>query len=392
VFSRGANSGEVRVALDFARCRERWLFEPEIEFRFGNVQDRAMRTREEATSPPVRLHVAVTISPSRIAAHAMAREVNVRTASWQEVLISDQATVNRVAEYSAKEGQDNVLPSLAYAEPQLLTDVIEEAEVYVAKVEAFLEHLVGCPISASRPFGAWFAPTSAGWTVRQAETYWEFGHVGAIEFVTRLRPVLWSIAGNMRERSWSNEDNEEMAGYTMRATKHVRIAIYAKTVDRIRLEVRNTSAVTGSLNDPLSARLRDVVEGAVGRANQARNAILARMEETDSHPSLAENVDALRELVCTLANAYRGDPDRAGDVLRELLVRGGLRTRGQEFLVDTREARRLVQLRVVDTSRFAQPSRTENFYPIAARYYSLFERFHGSHAAPVRPLEALGDV
>ncbi|KVR44956.1 hypothetical protein [Burkholderia multivorans] len=371
--SEGNGEGRLRLKLGDTIDGARWLIELSIEFRVAN------RTRasgmETAGGPPVLLKLKTAMSPTRLAAHAWTRSVSPTCNDWRELLVSDTATYREIADTSVSMTHDNLLP-VRFLQPVALDRMIDETRRFLVAIDRLVEHLIGVEIRPDRPaVGAWLAESARRWTIRQAETYWEFGHVHAIEFVRQLRPTLWALGNDVRERAWGLEDRSETIAFTARLTDSLRAAIYPKTVDRVRLEVRHSKSVPGNNSEDIGTRLRRIAEDAVGRANRARRAIAERLRAAAGEASAAP-LDALCDLVTMLQNCYGNRSDRAGDILRLLLSRGGIRCREDDFPVSKSEAQMLKNRGIVTTSPLARHSTTGDLmYSIAARYQLLFELF-----------------
>lgn len=369
----GGGEGSVKVSLGQMASGARWIIEFSLEFRalrrgpYGG-DDAAMR-------PPVRLRARVTMSPTRLAAHTRMRGVDLAVADWRQVLTSDAVTHRTIADSSVSMTHDNLMPT-RFLQPVSLARSIAETTRCIAAVEALIEHLVGVGIRERRPTDGPWLREGQPWTIKQAETYWEFGHVHAIEYVRRLRPTLWAIGKDANERSWTLGDGEETIAFTSRLTDSVRLAIYPKTVDRVRFEVRHMKSIPGNNSQSIAMRLAGIAEDATSRANRARQAIVERAQARHA-ATPADSLDALCDLTMLLQNMYPNDPARAADILRLLLTRGALRCRGDEFPVSVQEAQNLKARGVVGSSRLSRHSSRDVLYPLAPRYQPLFELFSG---------------
>ncbi|MCP1173657.1 hypothetical protein [Ralstonia chuxiongensis] len=347
----------------------RWLVDLKLEFRRATAARHS--AADEAQRPAVQLRVTATMSPTRLAAHARTRGLDMAAAVWQDILTSDESTFLALADQSASGRQDNLLPG-HFLNPVAQNDAGADALSALRAVEALIEHLVGCSAADRR----WLAEQRP-WVVSQAETYWEFGHANAIDEVRRMRPTLWAISNGGSERAWSSEDSPELIRFSARLTKAVRAAIYPKTVDRIRLEIRHLKSVPGAAELSLALRLRRIVEDATQRANGVRDAILARVGALE--PLVPDALlSRLCELMMHLQNLYPDAPQRAADILQLLLSRGGIRCCGDEFPVSVAEARRLKRNGLVESLAAARQSSRDQHYPLTTRYQPLFELFSPS--------------
>ena len=355
----------------------RWLVDITLRFRFAG--GRPAQIGEEAARPRTQLQVTVVFRPTRLAAHASTRGIDIATASWQHILTSDETTFQAIADESASLRHDNLIPGhllnpvaqLDTSTGESLPDSATDAVNSLRAVEALIEHLVGCRVADRR----WLAPQRP-WVLTQAETYWEFGHISAIETVRGLRSTLWTLCKDSGERIWSLEDGTELLAFTGRLTDAVGIAIYPKTVDRIRLEIRHRKDIPGNAGMPIAERLRFVAVNAARRANQARQAVLRAYNERGGEELAPDAlIGRLSELAMLLMDQLRGQPDVAADVLAQLLTRGGVWCQGEDALVTDSVARGLEQLGVVESTGVGRQSSRDPYFPLAARYRPLFEVF-----------------
>lgn len=377
----GRGEGVVKLKLGSTEAGARWLIDLSIEFR--NVHAAHRSSADVARRTPIYLKLRTAMNPTRLAAHAFSRGVSPTCTDWRELLTSDETTYRAIADTSVSEHHDNLLP-IQFLQPVALSRMIDETRRFLGAIDNLVEHIVGAQLLLQRPAtGAWLA-ASADWSIRQAETYWEFGNVHAIEYVRRLRPTLWLLGNDAGERVWVREDSRETIAFTARLTETIRLALYPKTVDRIRLEVRYLKrpprARGQGIETPgqhIEAHLRAIADDALRRANRARREIVERREQPNAR-SADGSLDALCELVTLLQDFYRERPDRAGDILRLLLSRGGLRCRENEFPVSKAEAQMLKDRGIVTTSPLARHSTTGDLmYSLAPQYQPLFEHFSG---------------
>lgn len=370
----GRGEGIVKLKLGSVEADARWLIELSIDFRHA----RAVHPGgvNMPARPPVLLKLKTVVNPTRLAAHAWSRGVSENCTDWRELLTSDETTYRTIARTSVSLKHDNLMP-VQFLQPVARDRMIAATRRFLDAIDGLVEHIIGVQMLQQRPAtGAWLT-ASADWAIRQAETYWEFGHVHAIEYVRRLRPTLWALGNDAGERLWVREDSSETIAFTSRLTETIRVALYPKTVDRIRLEVRYLKRPPRASGQRIEARLRAIADDALPRVNRARREIVERLE----HPQTSAvdgSLDALCELVMLLQDPYRERPDRAADILRLLLSRGGLRCREDEFPVSKPEAQMLKDRGIVSTSPLARHSTTGDFmYSLAPQYQSLFELFSG---------------
>lgn len=371
-WSDGRGEGGIKLTLGSTEADARWLVELSVEFRNAHaVQAGGVDT---SARPPVRLKLKTTLSPTRLDAHARTRGVSPTCTDWRELLTSDVATYRAIADTSVSRTHDNLRPT-QFLQPVALNGMVSETGRFLAAIDALIEHLIGAEIRDQRPAnGAWLV-SSRPWAIRQAEAYWEFGHVHAIEYVRQLRPTLWALGNDVTERAWGVEDSPETIAFTARLTDAVRLALYPKTVDRVRLEVRYLKNPPGNSGQEIADRLQAIAVDATRRANRARQAIIERFG-TRRTGTASDSLDALCDLTTLLQDCYRDQPDRASDILRLLLSRGGIRCRADVFPVSRQEAQALVARQIVETSPLARHSTTGDFmYSLAARYQPLFELF-----------------
>lgn len=370
-FSSGAGNGGVKVLEGRSWEGRRWLVALNVEFRA--VRPPPEQDTLQATRPRMRVIVSLTLNPSRLAAHALRRAIDPAVADWRELLTSDEQTFQSVSSESVNMQQDNILPPSAFEHPVSIATSAQQTQRFVSAIDELLNHIVsgdGTIRGESLTFAA-----VRPWTLKQAEVYWEFGHHGAIGYLRGMRAALWSICNDMRERVWALDDGVDAISYSMRLTATARLALYAKGLDRVRLETRYNSKPVGGALAELTERLEQIAADACIRASDARNAILRRCGESQSSNTGIGHADLLADLVSRLAHYYRARPDRLEDVLRMVLTRGGVRT-GDGFLVDTTEAQQLVRAGVLESTRVGNASSSGNLYPLVARLQPLFELFH----------------
>ncbi|CAM8829137.1 hypothetical protein [Burkholderia pseudomallei] len=370
--SEGRGEGGIRLALGATVAGRRWLIDLSVEFR--NAHPVRATGIDVSARTPVRLKLRTAISPTRLAAHAQMRGVSPTSTDWRELLVSDVQTYRAIADSSVSGNHDNLQPT-QFLQPVSLDGMVGELERYLAAIDALIEHVIGVDLRGERPaHGAWLM-SAQRWAIRQAEAYWEFGHLDAIEYVRQLRPTLWTLGNDASERAWGPEDSPETIAFTARLTGTIRLALYPKTTDRVRLEVRYLKKPPGNSDQGISERLQGIAVDAARRANTARRAIVARLR-TAPNGTVGGSLDALCDLTMLLQDCYRDRPDRAGDILRLLLSRGGIRCREDEFPVSKAEAQMLKNRGIVTTSPLARHSTTGDLmYSIAARYQPLFELF-----------------
>lgn len=371
-YQSGRGDGGIKLQVGRTVGEHRWLISLDVEFR--SVRRRA-DSHTDDVRPDISMRVALVVSPTRVSAHAARRAVNESSANWRTLLTSDAQTHELVSNESVNMLHDNLLPSSAYQVAATFDQTSNGVQTIVAAVEALFLHLVHGELDT-----AWaeapvrLSPIRNVWTVRQAEIYWEFGHSDAIRYVRGLRATIWSICNHLQERIWSLDDDEEIISYSMRLTASIRLALYVKGVDRVRLEVRYNKKPPGASQLTLARRMREIASDALSRANSARDEILSRLTSRSELRREGSDVESMCELVGLLTVAYSTNPSRVEDVLRLLLTRGGLRT-GEGFQLSTSEAQALVRLNVVDAVRVGSPSSTGNLYPLAVRFQRLFESF-----------------
>lgn len=373
-WSDGRGEGGIKLSLGSTEAAARWLIELSIEFRNAHAPHAGgvgMSAR-----PPVRLKLRTALSPTRLAAHAWLRGVSPTCTDWRELLTSDVETYHAIADASVSMTHDNLRPT-QFLQPVALNGMIGETERFLGAIDALVEHVLGIEMRDERPAnGAWLA-SSQRWAIRQAEAYWEFGHLHAIEYVRQLRPTLWALGNDVSERAWGLEDSTETIAFTARLTDAIRLALYPKTVDRVRLEVRYLKSPPGNSGQEIAERLQGIAVDATRRANRAHQAIVERLGSARTG-TVGDSLDALCDLTMLLQDCYRDRPDRAGDILRLLLSRGGIRCRADAFPVSRQEVQVLLDRRIVETSPLARHSTTGDFmYSLAPRYQPLFELLSG---------------
>ncbi|MFM0358969.1 hypothetical protein PQR12_36230 [Paraburkholderia nemoris] len=373
-WSEGRGEGGIKLTLGSTGAGRRWLIDLSVEFRNAH----AVRAGDVGTParPPVRLKLRIAMSPTRLVAHAQTRGVSPTCTDWRELLTSDAESYRAIADTSVSGTHDNLRPT-QFLQPVALSGMIGETERFLTAIDALIEHAIGVDMRHERPaHGAWLA-SSRPWSIRQAEAYWEFGHLDAIEYVRHLRPTLWALGNDAGERAWGLEDGPETIAFTARMTDAIRLALYPKTVDRVRLEVRYLKKPPGNRELSIAERLQGIAIEATRRANGARRAIVERLGIVRAG-TVSDSLDALCDLTMLLQDCYRDRPDRAGDILRLLLSRGGIRCLADEFPVSKSEAQMLKSRGIVTTSPLARHSTTGDLmYSIAARYQPLFELFSG---------------
>ncbi len=378
----GSRGSSIEVSRNNTAGSATWLIGLALQFR--HVGPRRVSGGDNAACPPTQMRAELSLNPTRLAAHAYLRGVEMEAASWRDVLTSDPNTYQMLVNESASLRHDNLLPAHALypvvqeeSAVQILQPVaLEESVAHVIHglraVEDLIEHLVGCRVADRR----WLAAQHP-WIIRQSETYWEFGQVNAIETVRRLRPTLWTLSKGSGEREWSLEDGTELLSFKSQLTEAVGIAMYPKTVDRIRLEIRHWKDIPGSAtNMSAETRLRAIAANAAQRANRARRAIHDALDTRERDVLTPDAlISRLSELTMHLQSAYPQRPDRAADILEKLLTRGGLWCSGDEALVPVAEAQALKRRGVVESAKIGHQSSREPNFPLAPKYRPLFEVF-----------------
>jgi hypothetical protein len=101
----------IEVARNATVGSARWLIQ--LTLRFRRIGARRPPTGDEAACPPTQMRLELSMNPTRLAAHAHLRGVDMAAASWQDILTSDADTFQMLANESASLRHDNLLPAQA---------------------------------------------------------------------------------------------------------------------------------------------------------------------------------------------------------------------------------------------------------------------------------------
>jgi len=376
-------NGKIGFSVNERAEGRRWLIG--IELQLSSLNPSTFDSGVTTTMQPGQARVAVTLqfNPTRIIAHAIQRGIDIESAGWRELLVSDDETYSALREVSWN-NSDNVLPSMAFWESAAPFHAIRRAARCLAVVDEFIHYLlVSDRLASERPLEGEPRLSALGdWQIRSAEVYQEFRQADASDSVRRMVPALRQMASNLAEDSWQVDERSPAVSYTLSLTKIVSLGIYAKTADRIRMEVRYRKPVPFTGSRDIESRMLAIAQDASLRVNDAREAILSRLVELDRPVVLGEAVGALCELSNKLAQFFSTAPKRHQRVLEILLVRGAVEA-GPNGIISTEEARHLVEQRILQTGRIANHSRLGNRYPLSSRYAPLVGLFKLAEHQPI---------
>lgn len=333
------------------------------------------------------MHIGLTVqfNPTRILAHAIKRGIDIDTADWRTLLVSDELTHDALCDLSYN-GNDNVLPAQAFVQPGAPFHRISQVVRCLSVVEEFVHYLLVSdrPRIEQRGHSEIELRRQDSWHIRSAEVYQEFRQIApsASDAVRRMLPALRQIASGLteqlwtrRERTWqSDESHSPVASYTLRLTELVNLGIYAKTHDRIRLEVRYLNRVPSGGALSLDGRLMALAREASQRINEARRAIVTRLSQLDQPQALGEAIGTLSELSSRLGRFFADAPQRHQRLLEALLTWGAVEA-GPTGIIRGVEARQLVRLGILQSGRVANKSRLSNRYALSPRYALLVALF-----------------
>ena len=235
------------------------------------------------------------------------------------------------------------------------------------------------------------------WTIRQVETYWEYFDENAIGRVHDLYGPLQEVSSNVEQRdTYPGEGESSVNSSSARRTTGnapiievglgnaaVRLIIYAKAMERVRLEVRhlqNFRSIYGrrathrelpSTFDGLVDALRFVNEEARGRLNRILNLLFGA--ERRSEVQVHDLIDFLSELATSTS-----DRARMQTVLTELVMHGRIELHGdgseQTALEALAESGVVERVRPLRRSRYRLYRATERFEPILRHLRALIQR------------------
>ena len=233
-----------------------WLFNAKLSFWRDKRGATQTGGRAWDQTHPYRGQAEITLNPTRLFAH-MAPEV-VRGAvpalhdcdlrSW-----SDRAGVLRS---QTLDGSDNVIPA-ELIQAAISLDWARFCQDYANRIcECMSRALgtvydVGAEQESDDNKNAWLLvlPPATQWSLRQTEFYHEYAIDDAVEAVRRVEPYALSLSRGVRVRLYKKHvrtetvrrDNARSLSMSL-GRKGAYLVLYAKTLDRVRAEVRYHAA------------------------------------------------------------------------------------------------------------------------------------------------------
>ena len=371
-----------------------WLFSAKLSF--WRVRPETDETKQRA---PHRLHAyrgnaEIILNPTRLFAH-LAAEVTARRVprltSYELQAWSDRTDILRE---QTLDGSDNVIPENLIA-AAIRLDWPQFVQDYADGVARCLEEKIGLvhdvggdlETEPDKTEPLLVLPTVASWSLRQVEHYHEYKTANAIEVVRRVEPYALSLSRNIRVRQYeSNVRTETMRQDNARSLsmsldrQGAYLVFYAKTLDRLRVEVRfqkEPAAISGLQSRGYARRPNGMAELVSGTSAEAAKRLARWVAEFRECVPRGPPTHKLVMLIDHLSVVCGSGP-LLTRVLSILLAHGGIIPTGHADL--DRLVPQLIRRRLLTRVRSTQ---TRN-----VAHYRLRPEFAGMMRA-IRDLEAV---
>lgn len=341
------------------------------------------------------LQLTLELNPTRFLAH----QPGDRTLTDLEALRAPDALIeNRSAAEEAEneilDSNDNVLIGLTRLGGSAFDNRTERwrrvLDIYLGHIQTLIDAVLAPP----RPDQMDPPTTGPGvrldvrWMhaiVQQAEVYWEYQSIDALSVVGTIAGCMQSVAEEIRvtrylsepdlsePESCSSERIDGATSVTFPLRNNIKAIIYAKTMDRIRIEVR--------YNRNLRQCFRNVANGPLGiaeileRARQDAADRLAVVFTTLRNLSITAEPDRaiLVEFLAKLAAATQNDEGATRIVLTTLLNTNGISESVEG--IPRGVIRRLRRLEVLERHRvrLQSDSRRATRFTLASRYRACLD-------------------
>ncbi len=230
----------------------KWLFQAKLSFWPVRTEADSIGQRAQAVTYPYRGHAEITLNPTRLFAQIAPEVVagivpalhSCDLRSW-----NDRAEVLRGR---TLDGSDNVIPD-DLIDAAIGLDWQRFCQEYAHRVRECMSSAIGTSyeVGAEEESGPdrfeplLVLPSPETWSLQQVEHYHEYTTDNAIEAVRRVEPYALSLSREVGVRLYERhvraetirQDNARSLSISM-GRKGVRLVLYAKMLDRLRVEVR----------------------------------------------------------------------------------------------------------------------------------------------------------
>ncbi|MCJ2143202.1 hypothetical protein [Methylobacterium sp. E-066] len=317
-----------------------WLFSAKLSF--WRVRPETDGTKQRG---PHRLHAyrgnaEVILNPTRLFAHLAAEVSAGRVPTLTSYELQAWPDRTHTLREQTLDGSDNVIPENLIAAairlnwPQFVQD-------YADGVTRCLEEKIGLVHDVG---GDWetapdkdesllVMPAAATWSLRQVEHYQEYKTVNAIEVVRRVEPYALSLSRSIRVRQYQNyvrtetmrQDNARSLSMSL-DRQGAYLVLYAKTLDRVRVEVRfqkEPAAISGLQSTGYARRPNGMAELLSGTSAEAAKRLARWVAEFQECIPRGAPAHKLVMLIDHLS-AVCGSGPLLTKVLSILLAHGGI--------------------------------------------------------------------
>ena len=226
-----------------------------------------------------------------------------RGGNWPDIPMFTTRDARRTSYESTCDGKDNaiILPGLSRVarEPHWQ----RFRDLYLREVDRFIDDRIGSQAVNWRIE----APTSRNpyYSMRGLEVYFEFQHDDPVGYMHQLGPAIRSIGRleSLRDYQISQDEDRNAPAYQIALAKGVKLAVYAKTTHRLRLEVRYTPKditpprLRGGGTKNYSAQnlfeLSEVIHKYTVDATHRVNAVIDRLARANEEVPLGHTVQEL---------------------------------------------------------------------------------------------------
>ena len=372
-----------------------WLFSAKLAFWPIPSGATGAGSRARAQVHPYKGQADITLNPTRLFAH-MAPEVVAGAApalhDWDLRSFPDRADALRGC---TLDGSDNVIPDILIG-AAIRLDWPRFCQAYAQRALNCISRAIGTvyDVGAEREEDADKSeylldmPQPERWGLRQTEFYHEYATEDAVEAVRRVEPYALSLSREVRVRRYDKhvlaetgrQDNARSLSMSL-GRKGAYLVLYAKTLDRVRAEVRYqmTPATIAGLRSTDYERLPTGVADLLQNTSlQAAQRMAQWLDEF--HASLPKGHPTRAQLVVFIStlSSICGTGPLLTQVLNLLLAHGGIIRTGHVDI--DRLVPQMVRRRLIVRVRSAQ-TRNVIHYRLSPHY-----------AAVVRLIRALDEA
>lgn len=221
----------------------RWLFQAKLKL----WPIRGRQNTRGLFSPAYTGRADITINPTRFFAHLAPENGGGSVPAFRgDDLIPGR---NTALSQLTLNGSDNMVPD-SLIPAALNTDWPHFVQAYANAVAAQITSAIGTAYDVEAERGCDYQPllilpASSDWSLRQIEQYHEYQCADAIKTVSEIEPHAWSLSREMQSRRYEPVIRTEVArshnakSLTMSlGVQGTNLAIYAKSADRLRTEIR----------------------------------------------------------------------------------------------------------------------------------------------------------